>query len=87
MPRDPYAVLGVGRDASEQEIKKAFRSLARELHPDVNAHDPDAEEKFKEAAEAHEILSDPQAAPPMTASVTTGCARAAMPRTSTHSVR
>ena len=60
MPRDPYAVLGVGRDASEQEIKKAFRSLARELHPDVNAHDPDAEEKFKEAAEAHEILSDPQ---------------------------
>jgi molecular chaperone DnaJ len=60
MPRDPYAVLGVARDASEQEIKKAFRALARELHPDVNAHDPDAEEKFKEAAEAHEILSDPQ---------------------------
>ena len=44
--------------ASEQEIKKAFRQLARELHPDVNAHDPDAEEKFKEAAEAYEILSD-----------------------------
>jgi len=58
MPRDPYEVLGVGRDASEQEIKKAFRSLARELHPDVNAHDPGAEEKFKEAAEAYEILSD-----------------------------
>lgn len=57
-PRDPYEVLGVGRDASEQEIKKAFRKLARELHPDVNAHDPDAEEKFKEAAEAYEILSD-----------------------------
>src|SRR5271156_6342216 len=60
MPRDPYEVLGVGRDASAQDIKKAFRQLAMELHPDVNAHDPDAEEKFKEAAEANEILSDPQ---------------------------
>jgi len=58
MVRDPYEVLGVERDASEQQIKKAFRALARELHPDVNAHDPDAEEKFKEAAEAYEILSD-----------------------------
>jgi molecular chaperone DnaJ len=58
MPRDPYEVLGVGREASEQEVKKAFRVLARELHPDVNAHDPAAEEKFKEAAEAYEILSD-----------------------------
>ena len=58
MPRDPYEVLGVERDASEQQIKKAFRPLARELHPDVNAHDPEAEEKFKEAAEAYEILSD-----------------------------
>jgi molecular chaperone DnaJ len=58
MPRDPYEVLGVAREASEQEIKKAFRQLARELHPDVNAHDPAAEEKFKEAAEAYEILSD-----------------------------
>ncbi len=58
MPRDPYDVLGVEREASEQQIKKAFRQLARELHPDVNAHDPDAEEKFKEAAEAYEILSD-----------------------------
>lgn len=59
MPRDPYEVLGVGRDADDSTIKKAFRKLARELHPDVNAHDPDAEEKFKEAAEAYEILSDP----------------------------
>jgi molecular chaperone DnaJ len=58
MPRDPYEVLGVARDASETQIKKAFRQLAMELHPDVNAHDPDAERKFKEAAEANEILSD-----------------------------
>src|SRR5919112_1529494 len=56
--RDPYEVLGVPRDADETTIKKAFRKLARELHPDVNRHDPDAEEKFKEAAEAYEILND-----------------------------
>jgi molecular chaperone DnaJ len=56
--RDPYEILGVGRDADDTTIKKAFRKLARELHPDVNRHDPDAEEKFKEAAEAYEILSD-----------------------------
>jgi molecular chaperone DnaJ len=48
----------VPRDADERAIKKAFRTLARELHPDVNRHDPEAEEKFKEAAEAYEILSD-----------------------------
>jgi molecular chaperone DnaJ len=59
-PRDPYEVLGVARDATEQDVKKAFRKLARELHPDVNAHDPQAEEKFREAAEANEILSDPE---------------------------
>jgi molecular chaperone DnaJ len=57
--RDYYEVLGVTRDADEATVKKAFRRLARELHPDVNAHDPDAEEKFKEAAEAYEVLSDP----------------------------
>jgi len=60
MPRDYYEVLGVSRDAGDADIKKAFRRLARELHPDVNAHDPDAEEKFKEAAEAYEILNDPE---------------------------
>jgi molecular chaperone DnaJ len=58
MRRDPYEVLGVARDADEGAIKKTFRRLARELHPDVNRHDPEAEEKFKEAAEAYEILSD-----------------------------
>jgi molecular chaperone DnaJ len=58
MPRDYYEVLGVARDADEATIKKSFRRLARELHPDVNAHDPEAEDKFKEAAEAYEVLSD-----------------------------
>jgi DnaJ-class molecular chaperone len=60
MPRDYYEVLGVERGASETEVKRAFRRLARELHPDVNAHDPEAEEKFKAAAEAYEVLSDPE---------------------------
>src|SRR6476620_7650959 len=59
-PRDPYEVLGATRDADENAIKKAFRRLARELHPDVTTEDPEAEEKFKEAAEAYEILPDPE---------------------------
>ena len=56
--RDYYDVLGVARDARDADIKKAFRRLARELHPDVNREDPAAEEKFKQAAEAYEVLSD-----------------------------
>ena len=60
MPTDYYELLGVERNAGEREIKKAFRRLARDLHPDVNSHDPDAEEKFKQAAEAYEVLSDPE---------------------------
>jgi molecular chaperone DnaJ len=58
MPSDYYEVLGVSRDASDTEIKKAFRGLARELHPDVTGHDPEAEARFKQAAEAYEVLSD-----------------------------
>ncbi len=56
--RDYYEVLGVGRDASDDDIKRAFRRKARELHPDVNPDDPNAEALFTEAAEAYEVLSD-----------------------------
>lgn len=56
--RDYYEVLGVGRGAGDSEIKKAFRRLAREAHPDANPDDPHAEERFKELAEAYEVLSD-----------------------------
>ena len=56
--RDYYEVLGVPRDASESDLKAAFRNLARKLHPDVNSS-PDAEEKFKEINEAYSVLSDP----------------------------
>lgn len=56
--RDYYEVLGVSKDASEQEIKKAYRKLAIKYHPDKNPDDKAAEEKFKEAAEAYEVLSN-----------------------------
>ncbi len=58
--KDYYQVLGVDRDASLDDIKKRFRKLARETHPDANPGDPAAEERFREIAEAYEVLSDPQ---------------------------
>ena len=58
--RDLYEVLGVNRDASEDELKKAYRKLAMKYHPDRNPDNKEAEEKFKEAKEAYEMLSDPQ---------------------------
>src|SRR5881397_396096 len=58
--RDYYAVLGVPRDASDADIKKAFRKLARQYHPDVAKDKKTAEAKFKEINEAHEVLSDPE---------------------------
>ena len=58
--RDYYEVLGVQKDASAEDIKKAYRQLALKYHPDRNPGDKTAEEKFKEAAEAYEVLSDPQ---------------------------
>ena len=57
--RDYYDVLGVGKDASDDEIKKAYRKLAFKYHPDRNPGDKEAEEKFKEAAEAYDVLRDP----------------------------
>jgi len=57
--RDYYEVLGVNKSANESELKKAYRKLAIQYHPDKNPDDPTAEEKFKEAAEAYEVLSDP----------------------------
>ena len=58
--RDYYDVLGISKDASEDQIKQSFRSLARKYHPDKNPDDPDAESMFKEIQEAYAILSNPE---------------------------
>ena len=58
--KDYYKTLGVKKDADEKEIRKAFRKLARQYHPDVNPNNKEAEEKFKEINEANEVLSDPE---------------------------
>ena len=58
MSTDPYQVLGVQREASQEEIQKAYRKLAKKLHPDLNPGDKKAEEKFKEVSAAYALLSD-----------------------------
>ena len=57
---DYYKILGVGKNASDEEIKKAYRKLARQYHPDRNPGDKQAEERFKEISQAHDVLSDPE---------------------------
>src|SRR5256885_16938783 len=58
--KDYYKILGVSKDASEKEIRQAYRKLARKYHPDVNPDNKEAEEKFNEINEANEALSDPE---------------------------
>ena len=60
MSEDPYAVLGVKPDATQDEIRKAYRQLAKKLHPDLNPGDKQAEEKFKQVSGAYDLVGDPE---------------------------
>src|SRR5215216_7858697 len=57
---DYYKILGIAKNASEEEIKKAYRKLARKMHPDLNPNDKEAHKKFQQINEANEVLSDPE---------------------------
>lgn len=67
MSKDYYQILGVSKSATQDDIKKAYRKLAMKYHPDRNPDDKTAEEKFKEAAEAYDVLRDEKSASNMTA--------------------
>ncbi len=60
LDRDAYEILGVAKDVTDADLKKAYRKLARKYHPDVNPDDQEAEKKFKEISAAYDILSNPE---------------------------
>ena len=75
MSDDLYATLGVGRDASQEDIKRAYRRLAKEMHPDLNPDKPEVGERFKQVTAAYDILSDPESAGATIAARSTPAAR------------
>ena len=77
--KDPYEVLGVPRDASDEDIKKAYRRLAKQYHPDVNPGDKQAEEKMKEINAAYDAIKDASARQSYAAGGSTGSAGSRLP--------